>query len=139
MRTFGSVSELSSTCQVPSECRPHIHIRHDRLHHGRAEGEARLGIEIADLGDHVGEILVVDAAQAAQGGEVALGQEIEMLHQRAHRRIEAVAVLELDGEAFGEIARADAGRIERLQDGEHGLDVGARRAEFVGDGVEIAG
>ena len=62
-----------------------------------------------------------------------------MLDQRAHRRIEAVALLELERETFGEIARADAGRIERLQDGEHGLDLGARRAELLGDGVEIAG
>ncbi len=62
-----------------------------------------------------------------------------MLHQRLHRRIEAVAILELDGKTFGEIARAHAGRIERLQDGEHGLDVGARRAQLGGDGVEIAG
>ena len=62
-----------------------------------------------------------------------------MLDQRLHRRIEAVALLELDGETFGEIARADAGRIERLQDREHGLDVAARRAELVGDRVEIAG
>ena len=139
MSTFGSVSELSSTMPGAVGRRPHIDVGHDRLHQRRAEGETGLRIEVADLGDHVGEILLVDAAQPAQGGEIALGQKIEMLDQRAHRGIETVAILELEGEAFGEIARAHAGRIERLQDREHGLDVGQRGAELLGDGVEIAG
>ena len=59
--------------------------------------------------------------------------------QRLHGGIETVALLELDGEAFGEIARAHAGRIEALQDRQHGLDLGERRAELVGDQREIAG
>ena len=42
-------------------------------------------------------------------------------------------------EAFGEIARADAGRIEALQDGEHRLDLGERRAELLGDRRQVAG
>ena len=62
-----------------------------------------------------------------------------MLDQRAHRRIEAVALLQLDRQAFGEIARAHAGRIERLQDRQHGGDFGQRRAELFGDADEIAG
>ena len=37
--------------------------------------------------------------------EIALGDEIEIVEQRRHRRIEAVAVLELQRQAFGEIAR----------------------------------
>ena len=99
----------------------------------RAEGETGLRIERADFRDHVGEIFVVDAADAAQRGEIALGQQIETADQRLHRRIEAVALLELDREAFGEIARADARRIEALQDREHRLDLGQRRAELLGD------
>ena len=75
---------------------------------------------------------------AAQAGEIALGQQIEMVDQCPHRRIVAVALLELDREAFGQVARADAGRIERLQDGQHRLDFGARRPEFFRDGIEIA-
>ena len=57
-----------------------------------------------------------------QRGEIALGQKIETRDQGLHRRIEAVALLELHRQAFGEIARADAGRIEALQHREHGLD-----------------
>ena len=44
----------------------------------------------------------------AQRGEIALGEEVEMVDQRLHRRIEAVALAQLDREAFGEIAGADA-------------------------------
>ena len=76
--------------------RPHIDVGHDRLHRGRAEGQARLRIETADFGDHVGEILVADAADPPQRGEVALGEQIEAADQRLHRRIEAVALPELD-------------------------------------------
>ncbi len=97
------------------------------------------GIEIADFTDHVGEIFIVDAAQAAQRAKVALGQKIEMLDQRLHRRIETVAFLQLDGEALGEIARAHAERFECLQNRKDELDVASLRAKFVGNGIEIAG
>ena len=42
-------------------------------------------------------------------------------------------------EAFGEIAGAHAGRIEALQDREHRLDLGQRRAELLADLREVAG
>jgi hypothetical protein len=38
-----------------------------------------------------------------------------MSDERLHGGIEAIAVFELDGEGLGEIARADAGGIETLQ------------------------
>jgi len=132
------VSEFSSTCQVPVGApRARRHPEH-RLHHGRARSQARLGIEIADFGDHVGEVLLVDAAQAAERSEIALGQQSEILDQRAHGRIEAVAFLELDGETFGERARAHARWIERLPAPPAALDVFQRRAKFFGDRLEIA-
>ena len=61
-----------------------------------------------------------------------------MRQQRLHRGIEAVLFPELDREAFAQIARAHAGRIEGLQDREHGLDFGLRRAEPLRDRIEIA-
>ena len=51
----------------------HINVRHNRLHHGRAEGEAWLRIEIADLHDHLGEIFIADAADPSQRSKIALG------------------------------------------------------------------
>ena len=81
----------------------------------------------------------LDAADPAQRRKVAPGQQIEMRDQRLHGGIEAVALLELDGEAFGEIARAHARRVEPLQDGEHRFDLGQRRAELLADLRQIAG
>ena len=98
-----------------------------------------LGIEIADFSDHVGQIFIADAAQTAQRAKVALGQKIEMPDQRLHCRIETVAFLELNGEAFGQIARAHAERLERLQNRKHQFDVTPLRAKFFGNRVEIAG
>ena len=66
-----------------------------------------------------------------------------MRDQRRHRRVEAVALAELDREALGEVAGADAGRLEGLDQGERCLDDRERRAEPLGDlgevGAEIAG
>ena len=61
-----------------------------------------------------------------------------MADQRLHGGIEAIAFLELDGEAFGEIARAHARRIEALQDRQHGIDLGGGGAELLGDRRQIA-
>ena len=133
------MSELSSTCQRAVGRRPHENVRHDRLHDRRTEGQAGLRIEPSDFRDHVGEILVADAADFLQRGEIAPRQKIELRDQRLHRGIVAVVFLELDREALGEIARADAGRIEGLQDGEHGFDFGDAGAEPFRGRREIAG
>ena len=53
-----------------------------------------------------------------------LATQLEVADQRLHGGVEAVELLELDREAFGEVARAHAGRIEALQHGEHGFDLG---------------
>jgi heme oxygenase len=41
---------------------------------------------------------------------------MEIGDQRLHRRVEAVAVAQLDREAFADIARRDAGGVEALDD-----------------------
>ena len=56
-----------------------------------------------------------------------------MREQRPHRGIVAVALLELDREAFAQVSRTDAGRIEGLQHAEHRFDLRQRRAELLGD------
>jgi hypothetical protein len=99
----------------------------------------RPGIERADFGNHLAQVLVVDAAQALQRGEVAPRQELEIVEQRRYRRIEAVALLELEGEALGQRARGHAGGIERLKHAEHALDARPLDAEAFGDFREIAG
>ena len=59
--------------------------------------------------------------------------------ERLHGGIEAVALAQLDRQAFGEVAGAYAGRIEGLQDGQRGLDLRQRRTELVGHLRELAG
>src|SRR5262245_52805430 len=54
-----------------------------------------------------------------------------MLDQPLHGRIKAIAVLELDSQAFGEIARADAGRFQRLQHVEYSFDLVDRSPELL--------
>ena len=76
------------------------------------------GLSARNLGEHLGEVVLVDAAEPQERRVVAARDQFEIGEQRRHRRVEAVALAELDGEAFGEIARADAGRLEALDDGE---------------------
>jgi len=104
---------------------------------GRAEFQAGLRIEPTDLADHVDNVFVVDPAEFAQSGQVALGEQVEMFDQRLHRRIIAVELAQLDGQALAQIARADAGRIEFLQDREHSASTspgGLRAARTLGQG-----
>ena len=60
------------------------------------EGKAGLGLQAADLGQHVGEILAIDAADLLQGREILPCHEMEMGEQGLHGRIEPIALLELD-------------------------------------------
>ena len=98
-----------------------------------AEGAPGLGLEPPDLGDHVAQVLVVDAADAAQQRKVPPGERRQVLDERLHRRIEAVALLELKGQALGERARKHAGRLEGLHAQEHALDALDVGAEPFGD------
>ena len=60
-----------------------------------------------------------------------------------HRRIETVQLAQLQGQAFGEIARADPGRLEGLDHSDGPLDPLRRNAEpfgdFLGAFAQIAG
>ena len=62
-----------------------------------------------------GEILGIDAAEPHQLLRVAAGEQRQVLDEPLHRRVEAVALLELERQALGEVAGEDAGRIEALQ------------------------
>ncbi len=109
------------------------------MHHPTAKGEPRLGIEPADLADHVRQILRIHPADALQRVAVVAGQKLQVRHQRLHGGIEPVALPELDGEAFGKVAGADPGRLEGLNMGEHRLHIRAAGAQLLGGLVEIAG
>ena len=59
------------------------------------------------------------------------GEQIQMLDQRLHGRIEAIALLELYGKTFREIAGANTRRIEALKDRQHCFDLSTRGAELL--------
>ena len=105
----------------------------------RRELAAGLGIVGAQLADHVGEVLVVDPADALEVGGAALRQQVEIVDQPRHRRVVAVGGLGLQREAFGERPRADAGRVEALDDRQRLLDQRQRRAGQLGDLLERDG
>ena len=66
---------LSSTSQPPSGCAPHQDVGDHRLRQRRVEGERRLRVERPDLGDHLGEVFAVDAADPHQRRAVARRQQ----------------------------------------------------------------
>ena len=76
--TRGSVSLLSSTVQLPSRAARTIHVRQHRLNLHRSELEAGLGIETPDLGDHLGELLRIDANRPLQTRKVVTAEQIEV-------------------------------------------------------------
>src|SRR3546814_12981025 len=61
-----------------------------------AEFEAGFRIIAAQLANHVGEILVVDAADTLQLRKGALGDKIEMRDHRRHRGVVTVGLARLD-------------------------------------------
>ena len=103
------------------------------------EGKAGLGLQAAELGQHVGEILAIDAADLLQGREILPCHEMEMGEKGLHGRIEPITFLELDREAFGEVACADAGRLEGLDQAERSFDLRRRDLEAGRDLRQVLG
>ena len=87
--------------------------------------------------EHVGEILLVDAADALQGSEITARDELQMRDKGLHGRVEAVELTQLDGKAFRKRAGADSRGLEGLHEGEHARHGSYLAAEPVGDGVDI--
>src|SRR4029079_9653155 len=75
---------------------------------------AWLGVVSAKLADHVGEVLVVYAADALEVADPALGQQVEVVDQPRHRGVEAVRGPGLQREALSQRPRADARRVQSL-------------------------
>ena len=121
---------------------PHIDVRHHRRRRFRAEGRAGAGGQGAKLGDHLAQILVVDAAGALQPGHVAAGEHLQIVEHGLHGRIAAVALLQLQHQAFAHVAGEHAGGLEPLKPGQHPLHHRLGAAQPLGDfgdrGAQIA-
>ena len=90
-----------------------VHVRHRALHRVAREAQARLRVERAQLGQHVGDVLGVDAAARLQLAQPPARRQREVVEHRLHRRVEPVALAELQRQALPEVARADARRDRR--------------------------
>ena len=76
------MSGLSSMNQLPSGGGRTMTSGTSTSSRRAAEGAAGLRLELADFGEHVGKILVVDAADAPQRRKIALRHEIEAAEKR---------------------------------------------------------
>ena len=122
--------------------RPHQHVGHHHLRRHDVPTRARLGVEAFQLGDHVRHIGCIDAAQLHQLPRVAPCQQLEIVEQRLHRRVEPVLLGKLNRQALLEVAGKHPARLEAhhpLADGLDAGDSGAHRhRERLGRHVEPA-
>ena len=107
----------------------HEHIGHHRLHRGGAEGGTGARRQSPQLRGHVAKILVIHAADPPKGGKIALGEQVEMVEQGLHGRVQPIAVRQLEHEAFADIPGEDAHGIEALKLLQHGLHQGLAAAQ----------
>jgi hypothetical protein len=73
----------------------HHDIRHDRLSQRWIKSKSRPWIERFDLGDHVGDVGGIHAAQADQRGDIAGGQQRQVVEKCLHCWVQPVSVAKL--------------------------------------------
>ena len=78
------------------------------------EAKRRLGIERTDLGHHVGQIFGIDAADLEQRRYVTRRQEFQIVEQGLDRRVQTVALPQLERQTLAQVSGEDTGRIEAL-------------------------
>ena len=90
-----------------------------------------LWIIAAQLGQHRGEILIIDPAHPLEPGQFTARQQIEVINQAGHRGIIAIRLARLQRDAFRQVARANPGGIEALHQRQRGLGLGAVDPQFI--------
>jgi hypothetical protein len=95
-----------------------------------AKAQARLGIVAAQFGQHVGEILVIDAADALAAGRVRPGDQIEVVDQPGHAGIVAIGLARLQRDAFGQAASRPPRWDRAIAPAASAASTSARRAQF---------
>ena len=86
----------------------------------------------AQFRQHLGQIFRIDLAQLLQPGDLAARNQIEIVDQPRHAGIVTIRLARLNGEAFGEIPRAHARWIERLDQDQRIFHLGQRDAQRLG-------
>ena len=88
---------------------------------------------------HVGQILGIDAADLQQRRHVARRQQFQIVEQGLNRRVQAVALPQLDRQTFAEVPGEDAGRIEALDPQQNPLDMLQVAVQLLGKIGKAAG
>ena len=111
----------------------HEHVRHQVLGLPGRERGARPGVAAADQRQRDVQRLLVRIELAPQRAEVPVRDLLQVLGGDRERELETgrlgIELLELQPEALGEVARAGAGRVQRLHEREHALDVLLRHGQ----------
>ena len=129
--TRGSVSVLSSTVQPPSGARRTCTSGTALWTCDAGEAQAGLGVERAQLGQHVGNVLGIDPAARLQLVRATARDERQVLQHRPHRRVQPVPVGKLQRQALLQVARTDPARVAGLHQLQPRKDVGG--AQTVAD------
>ena len=98
---------------------------------------ARLGRQGPQLGDHLVHVFGIDPAGLAQPVIIMARQKRQVLDQRLHGRVEAVAFLELQRQAFLQRTGHHPGRLEALHQLDHALNAVLGHAQLLGRGVHF--
>ena len=136
--------ELRRRCRVeghgPAAARPpRMDIGRHRLRRSGFERRAGLRVQGADPAHPLPHPLPVDAAARRQGVQIAPGDQVEIVEQALHRRVELAAFGELQGQTFAQIARAHPHRFAGVQTRQSALDTGRGTAQATGDAPRVAG
>ena len=113
-------------------------VGHDRLRRFAAEPRPRPRRQRPQLPDHVVQVVGVHPARAPQALQVAPRQHLQIVQQRRHRRIEAVALHQLQLQAFRHGPRHDPRRLEPMAHGQHRLDPLEAAAQPIGELGKLA-
>ncbi len=119
---------------------PREDVGHDVFRAQRLERGAGTRVAAAHERERDVELLAAHVHLALQGGELVAGHQLEMPVGEGARRREAgsrgVELGELQLDALGDRARADAGRIELLDDGERAQGARGIGRRLAGDGLD---
>ena len=91
------------------------YVGRDRQHIFAFEPATGLWIIAAQFYQHIAQVFVVDAAHALKLVKRTLCHQVEIVDKLGHARVITIRLARLNGKAFGQVSRANAGWIEPLK------------------------
>ena len=91
------------------------YVGRDGKHSFAFEPAAGFGIIAAQFYQHIAQVFVIDAAHALKLVKRTLCHQVEIVDKLGHAGVITIRLARLNGEAFGQVSRANAGWVEPLQ------------------------